>query len=182
MNHGHVVYDGPTDDGIAMYMGIDAGRTDYVFAEKDHRFWKRKEITLSEIHILEKQNSSFFTGEKIKGRLDVVSEILFKNLYVRFEISNSNKQKICTVFSNSKDLTKGKNKIFFEFDTTLFVPGRYIFDVVLYGIDGFGGQRGIDGVYPGFVIDIFDERNEFNALNWSTYYWGNIHLPNMNIE
>ena len=182
LNHGHVVYDGPTDDGIAMYMGIDAGRTDYVFAEKDHRFWKRKEITLSEIHILEKQNSSFFTGEKIKGRLDVVSEILFKNLYVRFEISNSNKQKICTVFSNSKDLTKGKNKIFFEFDTTLFVPGRYIFDVVLYGIDGFGGQRGIDGVYPGFVIDIFDERNEFNALNWSTYYWGNIHLPNMNIE
>ena len=181
LDHGKIIYDGDVEKGIANYMGINAASIEMNFDDESHKEWKDKNVTIKNLFILNKDFPAFFSGEAIKCRLLVCCNLAYENVALRFEISNSNEIKIASSFSNSLVLATGDNDLEIEFSTKHLVPGRYKIDIVLYHSFGNGNQRGLDGVYPGMIIDIYDKCDAFNKLNWKPVFWGNIHLDDISV-
>ena len=181
LDHGSIIYDGDTDGGIQQYLGINAGEVLINYCEEHHQRWKNQYFTIKQLEILDKSIPTFSPGELLKGKICFLTERPFEELRLRFEFVNSNGQRVCANFSSPFSVGVGSYKLEFSFDTKFLTHGRYSIDIVIFQIDGYGGQKNVDGVYPGMVLDILETRDDFNIINWSTFYWGNVHLPNIDI-
>lgn len=182
LDHGTIIFDGNVDEGINKYIGTKAAQLHYIYDQNAHSLWKRDGISLTQLSIVDKKMPSFRIGELIRGVIEVDSNKEYQNVRIRFEISTIDGRKVATTFSNNFDLLAAKQKVAFAIQTEHFVPGEYLFDMVLYEYDKNGRQAGIDGVYPGMVVTIEDSLNEFTNINWRSDDWGYIHLPDFMIE
>ena len=181
LNKGTIIFDGSVEEGISAYIGLKKLDCLINYTSAHHRDWRCEDVYIKSLQVFNKQLASFYSGEIINGLLIINSKINFKNVSLRFEIFNSEDIVIGASFSKGFDLSKGDNRIQFEFDTKLLAPGRYKFDIVLFASLGHGSQRGVDGVYPGFYIDVLDDEKGNNELKWRNNYWGNIHFNQIDI-
>lgn len=174
LNNGSIVFDGNVQDGISAYIGLKSAECKINYDSSFHKEWRFEDICIKSITISDKQLATFSCGEEMKGKLIINSKIDYKNVFLRFEIFNSEENIIGASFSENFNLFEGENKISFVFNTKLLASGRYKFDIVLFTSLQFGTQRALDGVYPGLYIDVLDDGEVDNELKWNTNYWGNV--------
>ena len=181
LEHGKIVFNGDTEEGISYYLGISSTSSYCIYDESHHRSWSNEDVKISEFRIVGKEEAVFYSGEHIVGNIKIVAKKNFPNLRLRFEIYNSNNYVVGASFSPSFNLKKGLSILTIDFDTNIFAPGRYIFNILIFEYNDNGDEVSLDGVFPGFALDILDfVENDY--LKWNTKYWGNIRLPSIEIK
>lgn len=69
-----------------------------------------------------------------------------------------------------------------KISSRLFTPGQYKVDIVAFLTDAFGEDHFLDGVYPGFYMEISEKINEANPYVWHREWWGPLRLQEFEIE
>ena len=101
----------------------------------------------------------------------------------RFEFWAQDGTKVGSMLSGDfVDLDEGENHILLEVDLEHLASGQYNVDIVVYLHDSDGNEDILDGVYPGVVVEIRDELNESNHLDWHHQYWGHVHLHDLHVR
>lgn len=181
LKNGKIIFNGDVEKGIYEYLGVKSNKVNFEYEKSHHFAWKSNDLSINSLSILGKTNPIFTVGETVKGLVKLVALKEFGNLKIRFEISNSFNIKVGTAFSNEIFVKKGEQSILFEFPTSLFVPGEYLFDIIIYSSNSYGHEVVVDGVYPGMIITFENTLTNCLDLIWRSNYWGFIHLPDIKV-
>lgn len=186
LDHGHVIYDGDVENAIELYMGLkNDNLTHYEYGKEYHQNAKSAgNFIIQSLDILDVNIARFKCGSVFKMNLSFFSKQAFENVRFRFEVQFQNGSKAGTAFSNFpiNCTVNQTSTLGLTFDTAHLAPGKYQIDIVAYIYDSFGTEYFLDGVYPGFTIEIKDALNDENSLLWLHQYWGHIHLHDVLIE
>ena len=108
----------------------------------------------------------------------------WKKVCFRFEIQYQDGDILGTMLSeNSVDFeASNSTRVLIEFDASHLVPGRYRIDIVAYVFNEFGSELFLDGVYPGFMLEVKNGNNSENKLNWNHKFWGHTRLHDIKIR
>ena len=179
LDHGKVVFDGDTKEGIGVYMGVRPDER--TFFEFMHETKDSARITMMDLQILGRDSNrvqhmdplQFLLRCSAKGRID--------QIWFRLEIFNSEGTVIGTCFSDQPIQTEhaGELKIEMSLSTDNFSPGRYTCVALLYDRNQFGNQNWIDRVYPALSFEIIPD--ETRDLNWLHRYWGHVQFDDIRI-
>ena len=69
-----------------------------------------------------------------------------------------------------------EKNLHFQMDTSHLAPSKYRVDIIAYAYNEYGTQELIDGVFPGFFINIEQEKWKTNELIWMHQFWGHVRL------
>ncbi len=181
LDKGKVVFEGDVESAIGVYLGTQGTVSDY-YDYTDQFHTNKKTVDTFRIHslrMLNSENNRYIAGDKIKMELQCTALKKWENMKFRFEVHYHDGSVAATALINkAATIESGEEKaVCLEFDTTHLAPGRYLVDIVAYIYNEFGAEQFVDGVYPGFVLDL--EQNAENELNWLHQYWGHIRLRDM---
>ncbi len=180
LDKGKVVFQGDVEDAINIYMGsVGKSQRDYIYSGKYHASTKSvASFSMQSLHITNENISHYQSGEKIGLELKCKSTAKWEQIYFRFEIQFQDGTAAATSLSEKGvDFEGNETKtLSLAMDTTHLAPGKYRVDIVAYVCDEFGVEQFVDGVYPGFIIDIVDDAKQKNKLVWMHQYWGHVRL------
>lgn len=186
LEEGKVVFDGNVEKAISIYLSDKAEkdmiRNRYVYDDSyRHLEWGSRSLQIKELFL---NNEGFDCGEQVPIKIKVESKQKWENVFFRFEISLMNDSKIATMFSDKGiDFQKDEVKdLSFTLKTEHLTPSKYRVDIIAYITDTLGEDHFVDGVYPGFAVEITDRINEQNQKVWHQDYWGAIHLQDVEVK
>lgn len=184
LDSGKVVFNGNVEDGIEYYMGtVGKIQKIYDFSVVQHSQRSVSSFSLKELRVINRDNSQYDCGEFIEFKLKCKATKNWRNVGFRFEIQYQDGSLVGTMLTKQTvDVEKDiENEYVLKMDTKHLTPGRYKIDIVAYLFNEYGTEQFLDGVYPGFIIEISDKLNEDNPIIWRHKWWGNVHLHDVNI-
>ena len=188
MDEGRIVYDGNVDGAISVYLGggtllrkryeYDEGYRPY-----DAQLRMNKRLNLDSLEVLDVDEPIYSNGGKARMVIACTAEKPLQRVGFRFEFWAQDGTKVGSMLSGDfVDLDEGENHILLEVDLEHLASGQYNVDIVVYLHDSDGNEDILDGVYPGVVVEIRDELNESNHLDWHHQYWGHVHLHDLHVR
>lgn len=140
LSHGTKVFEGPTDEAIAVYMKnekLDHTTFFDTSNEKRHRKCNLRHM-LQSLELLNKKISQFEYGEKFSFRMTWKSENDTERLLFKMIVNGIDTTPVGVIFGGELEHSEGINQADYVFDTSFLVPGRYTVDVILYDEDQAG--------------------------------------------
>lgn len=185
LDKGKVVFEGDVEKAIAVYFGTsDEMKSKYKYTKKYHANGQSTDnFVIEEFNALNSMDMNYIYGSKAHFEMKFSAKKDYKNVGLRFEIKTNGGTNVGTMLSKSTmDFCEDETKqVKISMDLNHIVAGKYMVDIVTYIYDQFGNEQFLDGVYPGFWFEISDKITEENPLTWLHQYWGNIHLPDIDI-
>lgn len=182
LNHGKVLFNGNTEDAIAVYS--ESGMMEK-YREKDLRNVSRyymveagRNASFTHMEFLGSKDNTFSSQEIMRIRLKWEAEVPVENTSIRFVIWSINgnpvASAICLDFCTSNP---DKENIYdFELPLNQLMEGLYEVQLVLFQRNEFGTSTEIDVIRQGFSFEITTN----DKLIWSPQ-WGQICLPEMHV-
>lgn len=185
LDAGKVIFEGGVEESIEIYLGTTKEiEENYVYSEEHHSNKSAlRSITIQSLNIIGEKRRVYYSGDIATVLLKCKAMKQCESTRIRFEISAQDGALVGTMLSNegiSFELGEEKT-IEIEIDTKFLTVGKYKIDIVAYTCDQLGNEDFLDGVYPGFYIEIEEKIDGFNHVKWSPKYWGHIHLPDITI-
>ena len=181
LDKGKVVFEGGVEEAIGVYLGTQGTVSDYYdYTDQFHTNKKTVDsFRIQSLRILNSENNRYLAGDKIKMELQCKALKTWENVKFRFEVHYHDGSVAATALINKAvTVESGEEKaVLLEFDTAHLAPGRYLVDIVAYVYNEFGAEQFIDGVFPGFVLDL--EQDAQGELNWLHQYWGHVRLRDL---
>lgn len=188
LDHGQVVFDGDVEKGISKYLSFSDENIEKtifdltVIKRPQHSL---NEIFMTNIEFLNKKTGQFNRGELISFKLDWNSKKELKNIRFKLILRNSNDAPIGTSISsktiNSKENAFEYNLI--SLDTRMLTEGRYFASISAIQVDKAGNEILLDHASRAFTFQIVENESFSDSLkNWSSYWWGSIHYPPLEIK
>ena len=177
LDHGKLIFDGGVEDAIDLY--LSAGQSNWesgiTYNEHFRPKGREKEFWIFDSFRFIEEKRVYQHEENIAFELSLNPKRDWDEICFRFEI-HTNERVICTALCNEHiSLRKGKKQtLLFNFPTKHIATGKYYVDIVAYQYDSQGNEMLVDGVYPGFMIQIETMISDNNHLVWLTKWWGNI--------
>lgn len=180
LNHGKVIFDGDTEEAIALY--TETGMMER-YNEKDLRDAKRyymveagRSASFKHVEFLGTKNNVFTSSDTMRVRLTWEADRPVENTSIRFVIwsitGNPVASAICLDFCTS---TPDHDNIYdFELPLHQLMEGLYEVQLVLLQKNEFGASTEIDVIRNAFTFEI--TTNDY--MIWSPN-WGQICLPPM---
>ena len=187
MDEGKIIFDGDVEKAIEIYTAVTPQKlpNKYVYDKTYHNdLWKHPGFTINELSVSERDEFKFDSGEDIKLSMSVSSENDFNNVKFRFEFSDTNENKLGSMWSkNELEFSSGEQRELHACLSGRFLtPGQYKVDIVAFMTDAYGEDHFLDGVYPGFYIEISEKINEANPQVWHREWWGALRMQEFEIE
>lgn len=186
LDKGKVIFDGNVEDSIATYLGtISNFENTYNYTKEHHRNKNSTDnFIIQKLHIQGNEGNRFYLCDKISMYLYADLKKDYDDVRVRFVLSYSDGSIVGTMLSsNTINMKKGLNQqIALTMDTEHLMYGSYRVDVILFRSSELGGEYVIDGVYPGFFIEIIEKIDDSHKVLWLHQYWGHIKLNDIKIE
>lgn len=187
MDEGKIVFDGDVEKAIALYTAVTPQKLPdcYIYDKTYHNdLWKHPDFTIEELRVKGRNSFVFDCGETISLQLTAKSKTAFNNVKFRFELSNAHDFKLGTMWSKNTVSFRNQEKrsMRVTLDSSFFTPGRYKVDIVAFVTDAYGEDHFLDGVYPGFYMEISEKINEANPFVWYRERWGALRLQEFEIE
>lgn len=188
IDHGKIVFDGDTDQAIALYLGgEDIMPTSITFGPEhrpdDRVVRKRVRLTMESLHLASKPDPVFRSSDEAVLHLRCTAEEPLENLGFRFELRYQDGTKVGTSLAgNFVNLEPGSTTVQIRLPMNHLAPGRYYADIVAFLFDGSKNTIKIDAVYPGFTFQIEPVADAENYLEWNTRYFGAIRLDDVVLE
>lgn len=179
LDHGKLVFDGDTEEGISVYMNNrDDMKIVYDLSAKTSK--PNPEMTtakLLSLRILDKQTSLYQAGEPLAFETEILARRDFKHLRFRFELRYADNVPVGTVPDLDLGVMRqGERKTFrMCFDTSWLTRGKYRVYLVLFERNEYGTCEDHDLVLPAFSFSIQDETN----ITWNVNAWGHVKLPDI---
>lgn len=177
LSHGRVVFEGETDEAIAVYMqdeNLDNTTFFNIAADVRHPKCNKRHLLLN-LHMYESKTCNIGYGDIFPFRLEWNSENNNERLLMKMIINGIDTTPVAVVFCGELKHNKGKNSAVFNFDTTYLVPGKYTVDMVLYNEDESGNTILYDRTTAlRFTIEHSDK--SIKLKHWFKD-WGNAVLP-----
>lgn len=182
LDHGKLIYDGNTDDAIAVYSDASIKEK---FNEKDLTHVKRyEELTVGRsasftyLRLLESDSNSYKSTDTMKLQLTIDAEREIKNASLRLVFKGMGGYSVAfSMCKNFATLHKGENVHNFILPLQQFTKGNYEVTLVLLELNEFGASTEIDVAYA-FSFEIEDARD----IIPNPWAWGFVRLPDMNVE
>lgn len=175
--HGKVVFDGDTDQAIGIYSVMNQG--DMLI---ENNLSDRKRIPgLSNDIFIKKLNVIKCKDQHFAFSLDFDAKYNFAKVIVRLVIFDKIGNAVCTSHSDvAENIKKGKNKLSFDFNTSMLMNNYYTADIIISDFDD-GMMRRHDVVQKAVSFEILDNENTPYGIKWNPSGWGHIQAENMKI-
>lgn len=186
LDHGHIVFDGGVEAGIAVYMGGHGGVSfHYLYTDEFHRNKNAiGGLRIEELSFLNATNGLFKPGDTFEVELRCSVSNRIENLLFRAVVSRGDGVQIGTMISE-KPLTfpVGDSLLLrIRFHLEHIVCGHLRVDFIAFIFNDAGIEQVIDGVYPAFYFEVENLLTEEQPFRWLPQYWGNVKLENMEIR
>lgn len=188
LDQGKVVFDGDTNQAIAIYMGAkDVLPNEETFTEEhrpnDHLIRKVKQFTLEKLALKNKEQPVFRSEEEAVLELTCTAEEDLKDIGFRFELWYQDGSKVASwMAGNFTDFEKGTSRIEIRLPMEHLEGGQYHADIVVFKYEGNKAEHMIDAVYPGFTFVLEAVIDEKNYLEWNPKCWGVIRLEDFSVR
>ncbi|MBR6918015.1 MAG: ABC transporter ATP-binding protein [Clostridia bacterium] len=184
LDHGTVVFDGPTEEGIKVYLNdLQSLDKPYIDLSKKQRpKYSNNEIRMEYIKMVGKEDVVFESGEPIHFELGWTSlkdiEDLRIQLIFAYNFERSVGSSFSLPFTNAKRGEKYISK--FDVDTSVFPEGKYSITIALHHLDPSTGQQyHHDFVIGACSFQIIDKQNDKKHVTWYHPGWGSVKLPSI---
>lgn len=140
LSKGKVIFEGDTDQAIAVYMKNEALDDTTFFDTSDvsrHPKCNQRHL-LQSLEILGKDTPQLEYGEKFYFIIKWLSENDDETLKIKLVVNTIDASPVGVAFGGELKHQKGENSATFTFDTNHLVPGKYTVDVILYDNDDAG--------------------------------------------
>lgn len=184
LDHGKKIFDGKTEEAIAMYMKENNIKKQYYeYSSEFHKSNKTvDDFTIVSLKYDDNSKNIFNINDRVKLHLKCNSTKVRKEVNFRFEIHSSSGQAIGTMCTRSGvDFFTEEKEITMILDTEHLAPGLYNADIVAYVKNEYGTEDFLDGVYPGIAFEI-GQSGGIIELTWKTGPWGYIKLHDILME
>lgn len=185
LEHGKIIFNGDVDEAIALYMGLHAQTCNVIDTTKIKRspVASQKELSITEFRHLNGKNGILKERKNFKGQVKIIAHTNVEKMMFRITIRSIDGTPIAMATEkNAFDLTaNSSNKLSFNLDTSMLVPGKYLFSIVSYKINEFGTYHLMDGMDDLYSFEICSEPGWLNNINWQTKHWGHVHIDSFNV-
>ena len=187
MDEGKIIFDGNVEKAIEIYTAVTPQKLPgkYIYDKTYHNdLWKHPGFTIEEMRATDRDNFVFDSGEDILLSLSVSTKQAFNSVKFRFEFSDMSENKLGSMWSRGT-LAFEENKareLNAKISSRLLTPGQYRVDIVAFLTDALGEDHFLDGVYPGFYLEISQKINDANPFVWHRDWWGSLRLQEFEIE
>lgn len=188
LDKGKIIFDGDTDQAIAVYLGTDGDfPTDITYGD-EHRpndavIRPVKRFGMERLRLRNKSEAVFSGGEEVLFEMSCVAAEPLKNIGFRFEFWYQDGTKVASsVSGNFVDFEKGNSTVEIRLPLEHLQSGQYHVDIVAFRYTDTTNENMIDAVYPGFAFAIskLDDPKEY--LTWKHKYWGTIRLHDLKVS
>ena len=145
----------------------------------------KKDISLKNVEFVGKDSSKFTRGEEIIFKLSWKSDKKLTNIKLRAIIRNGSDIPVGTSVSSCcfNTLSESVHTDTLVLSSSLLTTGRYFISLGMVQLDDAGNEILLDHVSRAFSFEIIDDKGFSDSfINWTSYWWGNIHYPPMEIK
>lgn len=177
LDKGRCIFEGDVEDAIEIYLQTNVKlENEYIFTKHSPR--KVDYFTLNKIKFLNVSKPIFQENDYFDIELFFNSKINLNNLQFRFEIKYQSDSVAGTIFTDKTNINSANNSLKIRIDTKPLVYGKYSFDIVAFQMDKSGNEAFLDSVYPGFFIELYQNKNNDISIEWLHNYYGHSRLNN----
>ncbi len=184
LDHGKVVFDGPTEQGIKVYLNevqtLDQPYIDLSTKARPQGF--KSKVRMNYLKMIDKENVTFERGEIIHFELGWTSLIDVNDLRIQVMFNFNLERPIGSSFSAPFiNAEIGKDYIScFDVDTSVFPEGKYYISIDIHYLNSDTGQY----YYQDFIgtacsFQITSNKQGENYFPWEHSYWGSVILPDI---
>lgn len=184
LDHGKVVFDGDTEDAIAVYMERN---TEMSIVNDCSEARTSKDIDLK-LHIDQiifenKPDVPIYKkGEKLVFRIHYSAKMDIKATAFRIVIQTPDKTRVgMTTTKPCLCAVKGKNEITLGMDISSLAPGKYSCSMVMYSVNEYGTECVHDRVEAACTFEKELDADEINRMAWNVTWWGRMMFPEIDI-
>lgn len=185
MDHGHITFDGDTEEAISIYMenysklalSVDcSGVRSYEDIDGKIQFLK--------ITFLNKEDSPVYEqGEIIQLRVEYKAKYVLHNFAFRVVIQTPDKVRVGMAMSRQELHTSpGTHFFHVEFPINWLAPGKYNIVLVVTSINEFGTEQVHDRTENVCTFEKVIEVTENNQMSWVRSAWGTIMIPDLKVS
>ncbi len=140
LSKGQRIFEGPTEEAIAIYMQNEKLDDKTFFDTSDAKRHPKcnQDHLLQSLHLYEAGSCVFGYGEKIPFRITWNSKKENDRLLMKMIVNGIDTSPVGVIFAGELEHKTGENSTEFDFDTSYFVPGKYTVDIILYDEDEIG--------------------------------------------
>ena len=184
LDHGMVVFDGPTEEGIKVYLKQDDETIDKPYTVLSNRTrpnYSNNEVRMDYVEMIGKEDIVFKHGERIHFKLGWTSLIDLEDIRIQLIISHEGSG-VCSTFSPPfTSAQKDKKYItYFDLDTSLFAEGKYRMTIALYHGDSISGSQHLyDYVSGACSFQVIPKISDNQYIRWYHPGWGSVRLPDI---
>lgn len=184
LNHGTIVFDGDTEQGISTYLSnnqhsfspiIDAS----TFLRPDY-FTQR--IEMERVEFVGSDNGFFARGDFVRLKINWISLTKIEKPRIRIIFRNESDHPIGMALSGffGEKIEIGKHESIISINTNFLCKGKYTMSFIMFQTDNQNCDVVLDHVTRLCSINIIETGEKVDELsNWNSYYYGSIHLPDI---
>ena len=182
LDHGLVVFDGPTEEAIKIYLKQDDDTIDKpytILSDRTRPTYTYKEIRMDYIEMVGKEDIVFTHGDTIHFKLGWTSLIDLTDLRIQLIFGHEGAGVGSTFSPPFTSARKGKKYVTrFDLDTSLFAEGKYSMTIALYHGDATSGmQHHYDFLNRACTFQIIPHTGDEQYIRWYHPGWGSVRLP-----
>ncbi len=181
MDHGHIIFDGNTEDAIALYME-NSVKMETVIDCSHPRSYKDIDgkLKIDRITFLDKEMPVFHQGESVRLRVDYSAVREVRGFAFRLVIQTLDNVRIGMAVSRKElDADVGKHSLLVDIPVDWLAPGRYDIRCVLVSLNEFGTEQVHDRTESSCSFDKEIDMELINRMPWVRNAWGSVMIPDM---
>ncbi len=180
LDHGRVVFDGDTEEAIAIYSDMTRAPTllnDCSTIKRNHAIIDDL-IHINQVRILEQDNSVNTHSKTLHIGVAYFSKTQLEHLAFRMTVSASDKT-IVGLATTSPSITAfpGENEVDLNLILDWLAPGKYLVKLTAYSVNQFGTNQMHDVVDDAFAFEREQCSSDNNSMIWNPTWWGHMMFP-----
>lgn len=186
MDHGRIVFDGDTEEAIALYMENDLKMMPLTIDCSGRRSYKDidEKIRFQRITFLDKTVSpTYLQGERIHLLVDYYAEREIHNYAIRLVIQTIDKVRVGMAMTEpTLNTASGAHSMEVNFPIDWLAPGKYSIFLVATSINEFGTEQVHDRLENLCTFERIVDQKINNQMTWARSAWGSIMIPDLLIN
>lgn len=186
LNQGKVIFDGPSDEAISLYMGINGAFSHhYDYPESCHKRMHRK-IVIESLDFPESFSGQLPENQKVSFRITARGKIDVKEAFFRLEFLNAFGNIVSMMFSQeSVAIKQGEvTTVRIVMDSTHITPGNYRVNIAAFTFTEQADKVELDKVEGAFTFETIynDTEKKEDRGHWFGDWNSNIRLNPLEIS
>lgn len=169
LNHGHIVFDGDSEEAISRYIGIYNKTGAFIdLAGIEREKWIENGCAKMQSLLLENTTGTYQMNSKMRGKLKVICNKDVANVILGIFFHYHNVA-VTSMKSDAKISLKKDSYVDvpFEVDLDRLAPGKYTTKIVLSLQNDLGNAEYLDTITHSYAFEIIQSMGYMNNLRWN---------------